>query len=99
MANPGLTIEQMREAIYAFHKNGGNKAAAARELKLNYNTYEGRFNTAMRKAEIIAADDEGIATFWFLKHHVCILLLVSVQTLTAKDCAVSQSVTRTTAHA
>lgn len=62
MANPGLTIEQMREAIYAYHRNNGNKAAAARELDLNYSTYDSRFSTAMVKAEIISADDNGVAT-------------------------------------
>jgi len=62
MPNPGLTIEQMREAIYAFHNNNGNKTAAARELGLNIKTYGSRFNTAMSKTEVIAAASEGVPT-------------------------------------
>jgi len=45
MANPGLTKQQMQEAINAYAKTG-NKVEAAKLLKLNQNTYINRFNSA-----------------------------------------------------
>ena len=45
MANPGLTKEQMQEAVNAFAKTS-NKVEAAKLLKLNQNTYINRLNSA-----------------------------------------------------
>jgi hypothetical protein len=45
MANPGLTKEQMQEAINAYAKTG-NKVEAAKLLGINVNTYNNRFNSA-----------------------------------------------------
>lgn len=45
MANPGLTREQMQEAINAFAKTG-TKSEAARLLGINENTYHSRWKAA-----------------------------------------------------
>lgn len=45
MANPGLTKQQMQEAINAYAKTG-NKVEAAKLLKINQNTYINRLNSA-----------------------------------------------------
>jgi len=45
MANPGLTKQQMQEAVNAYAKTG-NKIEAAKLLGINSNTYINRFNSA-----------------------------------------------------
>lgn len=48
MANPGLSPEQMQQAIDAYERNHHNKAAAARDIGLKENTYRNRLLAAQQ---------------------------------------------------
>ena len=60
MPNPGLTDDQCREVIDAYHRNGGHKGNAARDLKLNYRTYATRLLVALGRMEAITAKEGGM---------------------------------------
>ncbi len=47
MGNPGRTTDQLAEILAAYERNGGSKAAAARELGLDRCTYMSALNRAL----------------------------------------------------
>lgn len=55
MGNPGLTQEQMQEALTAYERNGNSQTAAAQELGLNRSTFKNRLVQA-RKAQFITPE-------------------------------------------
>ena len=53
MANPGLPVETLQEAVDAYVQFGGNKADAARHLNLPYPTYRCRLEAAKLSGIVI----------------------------------------------